>query len=511
MASATSPRPSTMAVSPLLAGSPTYQMACDQLIRRRGRHGHRSGHHRPAGDPQAVTGRGHPDPHGHGEVRTFVGYRVQHSLTSGASKGGLRYAPHVDLGEVAALSMWMSWKVGIMNLPFSGAKGGIACDPTKMSRGELERLTRRYTEEVLPIIGPRIDVMAPDMGTDEQTMAWIMDTYSMKVGYACPEIVTGKPVELGGCVGRREATGRGVVYCILEAMNELNIKPEESTAVVQGFGNVGSVVCQELDQRGVKIIAIGDRYGAIRNTEGHRHPGPDAARGRRASWLKDFPGAELDPGRGVADHARARSWPRAPWSGSSPARTPRELKCRILAEGANGPTTPEADRILTAVRHLRHPGHPVQRRRRDGQLLRVGAGPAAVLLGRRAGERQAAGADAEGLPPRAGPGEGAESVEPHGRPEPRGEQGGPGEGETGAVSVERLHGSKPSPWALMRSPWAPEPEGDDKAPAELETEVPVGSDVRNPAIQPTPSPPTRPGRRWPRSCASSGRASRGRR
>ena len=139
--------------------------------------------------------------------------------------------------------MWMTWKVGIMNLPFSGAKGGIACDPTKMSRGELERLTRRYTEEVLPIIGPRVDVMAPDMGTDEQTMAWIMDTYSMKIGYACPEIVTGKPVELGGCVGRREATGRGVVYCILEAMSELKIKPEESTAVVQGFGNVGSVVC----------------------------------------------------------------------------------------------------------------------------------------------------------------------------------------------------------------------------------------------------------------------------
>ena len=158
--------------------------------------------------------------------RVFIGYRVQHSLTSGPSKGGLRYHPSVDLGEVAALAMWMSWKCGIMNLPFGGAKGGIACDPAALSRGELERLTRRFTEEVLPIIGPRMDVMAPDLGTDEQTMAWIMDTYSMKVGYACPEIVTGKPVELGGCVGRREATGRGVAYCILEALKELNLRPE---------------------------------------------------------------------------------------------------------------------------------------------------------------------------------------------------------------------------------------------------------------------------------------------
>ena len=148
---------------------------------------------------------------------------MQHSLTSGASKGGLRYAPSVDLGEVAALAMWMSWKCGIMNLPFGGAKGGHRLRPGRSQLGEKERITRRFTEEVLTIIGPRVDVMAPDMGTDEQTMAWIYDTYSMKVGYACPEIVTGKPVELGGCVGRREATGRGVVYCILRALAELDI------------------------------------------------------------------------------------------------------------------------------------------------------------------------------------------------------------------------------------------------------------------------------------------------
>src|SRR6185312_6127245 len=169
------------------------------------------------------------------------------------------YHPAVDFGEVAALAMWMSWKCGIMNLPFGGGKGGIACDPEKLSLGEKERLTRRFTEEVLPIIGPRQDVMAPDMGTDEQTMAWIMDTYSVAVGYACPEVVTGKPVELGGCIGRREATGRGVTYCILEAMTELGLQPAGSTAAVQGFGNVGSVTCQELHQRGVRIVAVSDR------------------------------------------------------------------------------------------------------------------------------------------------------------------------------------------------------------------------------------------------------------
>ncbi|MGF1578768.1 MAG: Glu/Leu/Phe/Val dehydrogenase [Gemmataceae bacterium] len=191
-----------------------------------------------------------------GRTENFVGYRVQHSVTSGPSKGGLRYAPSVDLGEVAALAMWMSWKCGIMQLPFGGAKGGIACDPDQMSHSELERMTRRFTEEMFPIIGPKQDVMAPDMGTNEQTMAWMMDTYSMSVGYACPEIVTGKPVEIGGCVGRREATGRGVAYTIMEAMKSLDLKMGEATAVVQGFGNVGSVLAQELVLRGVKIIGV---------------------------------------------------------------------------------------------------------------------------------------------------------------------------------------------------------------------------------------------------------------
>jgi len=280
-----------------------------------------------------------------GSTRVFNGYRVQHSLTSGPSKGGLRYHPSVDLGEVAALSMWMSWKCGIMNLPFGGAKGGITCDPEALSIGEKERLTRRFTEEVLSIIGPRMDVMAPDMGTDEQTMAWIMDTYSMKVGYACPEIVTGKPVELGGCLGRREATGRGVTFCILEALKDLNIKPEEATAVVQGFGNVGAITCAELSQKGIKVIAVSDRYGAI-----HNALGIDIVELQNfvsgGNLLKDYPKAkQIDPDEMLI----------LPCTVLVPAALERvihlknaaQLKCQILAEAANGPTTPEADAIIS--------------------------------------------------------------------------------------------------------------------------------------------------------------------
>jgi glutamate dehydrogenase (NAD(P)+) len=283
-----------------------------------------------------------------GAVHTYIGYRVQHSLTSGASKGGLRYAPHVDLGEVAALALWMSWKCGIMNLPFGGAKGGVACDPAALSSGEKERITRRFTEEVLAIIGPRVDVMAPDMGTDEQTMAWIYDTYSMKVGYACPEIVTGKPIELGGCIGRREATGRGVVFCVRAALEELRISPSDATAVVQGFGNVGSVTCEELHKVGVRVVAVGDRYGAIRNPRGLDVPALvryAASDENRRKTVVGFPGAEpMDP----ADLLTTRCTVLVPAAlervitGANAGR----LQCRVLAEGANGPTTPEADVLL---------------------------------------------------------------------------------------------------------------------------------------------------------------------
>lgn len=280
-----------------------------------------------------------------GKTHTFIGYRVQHSLTSGPSKGGLRYHPSVDIGEVAALAMWMTWKCAIMNLPFGGAKGGIACDPEKLSMAEKERMTRRFTEEIFPIIGPRMDVPAPDLGTDEQTMAWIMDTYSMSVGYACPEIVTGKPVELGGCVGRREATGRGVVYCILKALEEIGVSNAHATAVVQGYGNVGAITCQELDQRGVRIVGVGDRYGAIANKEGIDIPALNkhVAAGK---LLKEFPGArEIDPHELLTMECTVLV--PAALERQITERNAHKLRCRILAEAANGPTTPEADKVLT--------------------------------------------------------------------------------------------------------------------------------------------------------------------
>ena len=339
------PEPTALvAPRPMFEDSPVFKMACRQLESVAEVIDLDPGVLQRLGQPKRALVVSVPISMDDGRTESFVGYRVQHSLTSGPSKGGLRYHPDVHFGEVAALAMWMSWKCGIMNLPFGGGKGGIACDPAKLSIHELERLTRRFTVEVLPLIGPRVDVMAPDLGTDEQTMAWIMDTYSMAVGYACPEIVTGKPVELGGCVGRREATGRGIVYCIMQGMNELGLEAGNATAAVQGFGNVGSVVCHELTMRGVKIVAVSDRYGAIANSKGldlaalnlHMTAGKK---------LCDFPGANpIHPDDVLT----------TPCTIAVPAAVERvitsknasKLRCRILAEGANGPTTPDADKIL---------------------------------------------------------------------------------------------------------------------------------------------------------------------
>src|SRR5258706_1318058 len=203
-----------------------------------------------------------------GRTEVFSGYRVQHHLTLGPTKGGLRFHPDVALGEVAALAMWMSWKCALTGLPYGGAKGGITCDPGKMSGGELERLTRRYTQEMIPFIGSQVDVMAPDVGTNEQTMAWMMDTYSTHAGYSVPSIVTGKPVGIGGSVGRREATGRGVGYLVNRATDALGLDMNKATAVVQGFGNVGSVTAFSLARYGAKIIAVSDVSGGIHNPKG---------------------------------------------------------------------------------------------------------------------------------------------------------------------------------------------------------------------------------------------------
>src|SRR5712671_1797954 len=203
-----------------------------------------------------------------GSTQVFAGYRVQHHLTLGPTKGGLRYHPDVRLGEVAALAMWMSWKCALTGLPYGGAKGGVACDPSKMSVVELERLTRRFTQEMIPFIGPQVDVMAPDLGTNEQVMAWMMDTYSVHVGATVPSIVTGKPVGLGGSLGRREATGRGVGYLVNRASDTIGLDLSKTTAVIQGYGNVGSVAALSLARYGSKVIGVSDVNGGIYNSNG---------------------------------------------------------------------------------------------------------------------------------------------------------------------------------------------------------------------------------------------------
>jgi glutamate dehydrogenase (NAD(P)+) len=279
-----------------------------------------------------------------GSTKVFTGYRVQHHLTLGPTKGGLRYHPDVTLGEVAALAMWMSWKCALTGLPYGGAKGGIACDPAKMSRTEIERLTRRFTQEMIPFIGPQVDVMAPDVGTNEQTMAWMMDTYSVHVGCTVPGIVTGKPVGLGGSLGRREATGRGVAYLINRAADTLGVDLDKCTAVIQGFGNVGSVAAYSLGRHGVKVIAVSDVHGGIHNPKGL-----DLFALEKYAALNNgiagFPGAESVGNEQLLRLLCDILVPAAMERQITAANAGR-LQCRILAEAANGPTTPEADEIL---------------------------------------------------------------------------------------------------------------------------------------------------------------------
>jgi glutamate dehydrogenase (NAD(P)+) len=282
-----------------------------------------------------------------GRVQVFTGYRVQHNDTLGPYKGGIRYHPEVNLGEVSALAMWMTWKCALAGLPLGGAKGGVSCDPTELSRTELQGLTRRYTAEILNFIGPEVDVPAPDMGTDEQVMAWVMDTYSQHKGHAVPGCVTGKPVAIGGTVGRREATGRGVVYTIVEAAKHLNIELVGSTAAVQGFGNVGSVAAKELADVGVKIVAISDKTGGIYDPKGLPIQSviEYVTKESKNFTLEGCPHGERVTNAELLELKCDILVPAALGMQITEQNAPR-LKCRILAEGANGPTTLEADRIL---------------------------------------------------------------------------------------------------------------------------------------------------------------------
>ncbi len=279
-----------------------------------------------------------------GRVQVFTGYRVQHNGVLGPYKGGIRYHPAVTLGEVSALAMWMTWKCSLVGLPLGGAKGGIACDPAELSRQELQSMTRRFTAEILNVIGPEVDVPAPDMGTNEQVMAWIMDTYSQHKGHSVPEIVTGKPVAIGGTLGRRDATGRGVVYTIIEAGKHLKIDLTGCTAVVQGFGNVGSVAAKELANIGVKVIGVSDRTGGFVDTNGLPINKLLEVADRNHS-LEGCPYGDKITNEELLELPCDVLVPAAMEMQITAANAGR-LKCRILAEGANGPTTPEADGIL---------------------------------------------------------------------------------------------------------------------------------------------------------------------
>ena len=280
-----------------------------------------------------------------GTVRVFTGYRVQYNDALGPFKGGIRYHPEVNLGEVSALAMWMTWKCSLVGLPFGGAKGGITCDPTTLSRKEIQGMTRRYTAEILNFIGPQTDIPAPDMGTNEQVMAWIMDTYSQHKGYAVPGIVTGKPVDIGGTLGRREATGRGIGYIVEQAANHLGMELTKCSALVQGFGNVGLVTARELGRLGVNVVGVSDRSGGIYNPKGL--PIEDVVRFKQQNHkLVEFPHGEKIAGN---------KFLQLPCEILVPSATEMQitqenaagLKCRILVEGANGPTTLEADKILS--------------------------------------------------------------------------------------------------------------------------------------------------------------------
>lgn len=279
-----------------------------------------------------------------GSTAVYNGFRVQHHLTLGPTKGGTRYAPSVDVGEVAALAIWMSWKCALAGLPYGGGKGGITVDPHSLSPRELEALSRRYMQEMIPFVGPHTDVMAPDMGTNEQIMAWFMDTYSMYQGKTVLEIVTGKPVQSGGTLGRREATGRGVTYLIGRAMEDLGMHPSASTAIVQGFGNVGSVTASTLAQRGVKIVGVSDHTAAYFDRNGI-DLGALEAHVRKHRFLRGFSKEALfDPEELLVQSCDVLV-PAALERVITAANAER-IQCRILAEGANGPTTPEGDRVL---------------------------------------------------------------------------------------------------------------------------------------------------------------------
>ncbi len=279
-----------------------------------------------------------------GSYRMFTGYRVQHSIARGPAKGGIRYHPDVTLDEVQALASWMTWKCAVVNIPFGGGKGGIICDPQQLSEGELERLTRRYVADMIDLFGPDVDIPAPDVGTGPKVMSWFMDTYSMKDSRVIPGVVTGKPVTLGGSRGRPEATGRGVMISTREAAGHLGLDLSNATASVQGFGNVGSVSALLLHELGVKFTHVSDVTGAIYGPDGiDIHALSEHV--KKTKSVLGFPGVKQIRSKEIL-YAKVDILIPAALENQITEATANRVRCKIIAEGANGPTTPEADRIL---------------------------------------------------------------------------------------------------------------------------------------------------------------------
>ncbi len=328
-----------------------------------------------------------------GQLQVFIGYRVQHSKVRGPCKGGIRFAPDVTLDEVRALASWMTWKCAVVNIPFGGAKGGVICDPAKLSQGEIERITRRYTAELSDWFGPESDVPAPDLGTNEQTMAWVMDTYSQHYHHTVTGVVTGKPIDMGGSRGRREATGRGILMVCDKAVEKLGMKRENTRVIVQGFGNVGSIATLLMHQSGYKIVGVANVAGALYNENGFERPeahglgprggqatGGISGRGRAFFAAGSSVSAERYRRAGrrrKPDHHGKRASP----SGAHPLRRRQRAVHR------------DGRRNRGRERHLRDSGYSGQRRRRNRQLLRVGPGSPGIFLARTRSERAPQGCD----------------------------------------------------------------------------------------------------------------------
>jgi glutamate dehydrogenase (NAD(P)+) len=279
-----------------------------------------------------------------GTVKVFTGYRVHHSTSRGPSKGGIRYHPAVTLDEVKALAMWMTWKCAVVGIPYGGAKGGVVVDPSKLSMRELERLTRRYASEIVPLIGPERDIPAPDLGTNEQIMAWIMDTYSTREGFSVPGVVTGKPRAIGGSAGRTQATSRGVMYITLATLKHLGMSVEDARVVVQGFGNVGGGTVDFLHQQGCRIVGVSDEKGGVYNPEGLSPTGLRVHE-EEAGTVRGFDGGQSVTNRELLELECDVLIPAAIEGQITPENADR-IRAGVIVEAANGPTTPEADEIL---------------------------------------------------------------------------------------------------------------------------------------------------------------------